>query len=362
MRGDDQYQTELFSYGGLEERLAPDHPLRRIRPLADAALARLSTRFDDIYGDLGRPSIAPEKLLRAMLLQVLYSIRSERALMDQADLHLGFRWFIGLTLSDAVWDASTFSKNRERLLGGEIAMEFLQAVLAEARARHWLSDERFTVDGTLIEAWASMRSYQPKDDPPPPGQGSGRRGELQKRDLFVSTTDADAHLYRKSVREVASLRYMGHVLSDAQHDLVASACVTRATTKAEREAAVEMLEQLPERRGRIRVAADKAYDEGAFVERLRQLRVTPQVTQYTGQRRSSIDGRTTRHVAYAEAQQGRRKIEKIFAWLKQVAGQRRTRFRGRERVGWAFTFAAAAYNLMRMAKLSLVNPVSSITA
>jgi hypothetical protein len=189
---------------------------------------------------------------------VLYSIRSERALMDQVDLHLGFRWFIGLSLNDGVWDASTFSKNRERLLEGEIATEFLNAVLAEARAKHWLSDERFTVDGTLIEAWASKRSYRPKEDPPASGQGSGRRGELQKRDLFVSITDGDAHLYRKSVREISTLRYIGHVLSDAKHDLVSSACVTRATTKAEREAALQMIEQLPVRRSRIRVAADKA--------------------------------------------------------------------------------------------------------
>jgi transposase len=203
MRGEDRQQHELFSYGGLDERIAADHPLRRIRALADAALARLTSTFDAIYGDVGRPSIAPEKLLRAMLLQVLYSVRSERALMDQMDLHLGFRWFVGLSLSDPVWDASTFSKNRERLLGGDIAVEFLTAVLAEARSRHWLSDERFTVDGTLIDAWASLRSYQPKDDPPAPGQG--RRGELQKGDLFRSATDPEAHLYRKSSRAVATL-------------------------------------------------------------------------------------------------------------------------------------------------------------
>jgi IS5 family transposase len=285
-------------------------------------------------------------------LQVLYSIRSERALMDQADLHLGFRWFIGLNMDEAVWDASTFSKNRERLLEGEIAREFLQAVVEEAGRRHWLSDERFTVDGTLIEAWASMRSYQPKDDPPAPGTGSGRRGELQKRDLFASTTDPDAHLYRKSMRETARLSYIGHVWSDARQGLIAQALVTRATTRAEREAAVEMIGQLGRRRARIRVAADKGYDERSFVERLRQVRATPQLTQYTGQRSSAIDRRTTRHAGYGEAQQQRRRIEKIFAWLKQIGGQHRTRFRGRERVSWAFTFAAAAYNLMKMAKLS----------
>jgi len=355
MRGDDRQQHELFSYGGLDERIAPDHPLRRIRTLADQALARLGGRFDAIYGDVGRPSIAPEKLLRAMLLQVLYSVRSERALMDQMDLHLGFRWFVGLSLSDPVWDASTFSKNRERLLGGDIAVEFLAAVLAEARRKHWLSDERFTVDGTLMEAWASMRSYQPKDDPPAPGQGSGRRGELQKRDLFRSTTDPEAHLYRKSQREVARLSYLGHVLCDREQGLIAGACVTQATTKAEREAAVELIENLEVRRRRIQVAADKGYDETAFVERLRGLGATPQVTQYQGQRRSNIDGRTTRHATYHDAQRSRKRIEPIFSWLKQIGGQRRTRFRGRDRVGWAFTFAAATYNLMRMAKLSLAS-------
>ena len=329
--------------------------MRRIRQLADAALSRLSSRFDAIYGDVGRPSIAPEKLLRAMLLQVLYSVRSERALMDQMDLHLGFRWFVGLSQSDPVWDASTFSKNRERLLGGAIAVEFLRAVLAEARGRHWLSDERFTVDGTLMEAWASMRSYQPKDDPPEPGQGSGRRGELQKRDLFRSATDPEAYLYRKSRRDVAGLRYLGHVLCDRKRGLIAGACVTSATTKAERQAAVELIENLEVRRRRIQVAADKGYDETGFVERLRQLQATPQVTQYRGQRRSSIDRRTTRHATYQSAQRSRKQIEPVFSWLKLIGGQRRTRFRGRDRAGLAFTFAAAAYNLMLMAKLSLTS-------
>ena len=351
MRGDDQHQTELFSYGNLEERVRADHPLRRIRVLADAALKRLSSRFDDIYGDTGRPSIAPEKLLRALLLQVLYSIRSERALMDQIDLHLGYRWFVGLSLNEPVWEASTFSKNRERLLGGDIAQEFLQAVLAEARRNHWLSDERFVVDGTLIEAWASKKSYQPKDDPPAPGQGSGRRGELQKRDLYESQTDPEARLYKKSGTATSVLSYLGHVLSDMRHGLVAAACVTEATTKSEREAAVAMIEQLPVRHRRIQVAADKAYDETEYVKRLRQCAATPHVTQYTGQRSSAIDGRTTRHHSYAQNQYQRRHIERIFAWLKQVAGQRRARFRGRHRVDWMFQFAAAAYNLVRMTNL-----------
>jgi len=328
-----------------------DHPLRRIRGLADAALARLSARFDDLYGDTGRPSIAPEKLLRALLVQVLYSIRSERALMDQIDLHLGFRWFVGLSLNEPVWEASTFSKNRERLLGGDIAQEFLEAVLAEARRKHWLSDERFVVDGTLIEAWASKKSYQPKSDPPAPGAGSGRRGEWQKRDLFESKTDSEARLYKKSGCATSVLSYLGHVLSDARHGLIAAACVTEATTRAEREAALQMIGERSSRR-RIQVAADKAYDETGFVERLRALGATPHVAQYTGQRASAIDRRTTRHAGYRASQAGRRHIEKIFGWLKQVGGQRRTRFRGRERVGWMFQFAAAAYNLVRMKTLA----------
>jgi len=351
MRGNDQHQTDLYSYGTLEERVSANHPLRRIRGLADAALARLNARFDDIYGDTGRPSIAPEKLLRALLLQVLYSIRSERALMDQMDLHMGFRWFVGLSLNEPVWEASTFSKNRERLLGGDIAQEFLQAVLAEARSRQWLSDERFVVDGTLIEAWASKKSYQPKQDPPAPGKGSGRDGTLQRRDLYESSTDPEARLYKKSGSAGSMLSYLGHVLSDTLHGLVAAACVTEATSKGEREAAVEMIEQLTERKRRIQVAADKAYDEAVFVERMRQMRVTPQVNQYTGQRRSAIDQRTTRHPGYEQGQRKRRNIERIFGWLKQVAGQRRTRFRGRNRVDWMFVFAAATYNIVRMMNL-----------
>lgn len=355
MRGNDEHQTDLFSYESLEERVAADHPLRRIRALADQALVQLSTRFDAIYGDTGRPSIAPEKLLRALLLQVLYSIRSERVLMDQIDLHLGFRWFVGLSLNESVWEASTFSKNRERLLGGDVAQEFLEAVVSQARRKHWLSDERFVVDGTLIEAWASKKSYQPKQDPPEPGQGSGRGGQLLKRDVYESKTDPEARLYKKSGSATSVLSYLGHVLSDAQHGFIRAACVTEATTRAEREAAVEMLDNLPRRRRRVQVAADKAYDEAQFVKRLRELRVTPHLTQYTGSRSSAIDRRTTRHPGYGESQSRRRHIEKIFGWLKQVGGQRRTRFRGRDRVSWMFQLAAAAYNLVRMKSLLQVS-------
>lgn len=348
----ERQQDEMFSYGSLDQKVREDHPLRRIHELTESALRSIRGRWEDLYADTGRPSIPPECLLRAMLLQVLYSIRSERSLMDHIDLHLGFRWFVGLSMSDPVWDASTFSKNRDRLLGGDVAREFLEAVLREARRNHWLSDEQFTVDGTLIEAWASKRSYQPKDNPPAPGQGSGRRGQLQKRDLYESKTDPEAHLFRKHDGDRFCLAYVGHVVSDMRQGLIAAACVTQATTKAERDAALEMIRELPLRKRRIRVVADKAYDEAEFVAGLRALGATPQVTQYTGQRCSAIDGRTTRHATYQRAQVQRRKIERIFGWLKQFAGQRRTRFRGQERVGWMFTFAAAVYNLVRMTNLS----------
>ncbi len=351
MRGNEHQQQEMFCYGSLEERVRRDHPLRRIHELTESVLTSLRGRLDDSYSEVGRPSIPPECLLRAMLLQVLFSIRSERSLMDQVDLHLGFRWFVGLGMNEPVWDASTFSKNRERLLGGDIAREFLEAVLAQARTRQWLSDEQFTVDGTLIQAWASRQSYQPKNDPPAPGQGSGRNGRLQRRDLYASETDPDARIYRKSARDQFHLAYLGHVLMDARQGLIAAACVTQASSRAEREAALEMVRELAVRKRRIRVAADKAYDEQTFVEQLRTLGATPQVTQYT-RRPSAIDGRTTRHPGYRRAQRQRKRIESIFAWLKQIGGQRRTRFRGRERVGWMFTFTAAAYNLIRMAKLS----------
>jgi transposase len=350
MRGDDEHQSELFSYSSLEERVSGDHPLRKIRRLADAALKRLDREFDAMYGDVGRPSIAPEKLLRALLLQVLYSIRSERALTDQIDLHLGFRWFVGLSLNEPVWDASSFSKNRDRLLGGEIAVGFLEAVLGEARRKHWLSDERFIVDGTLVEAWASKKSYQPKQDPPGEGQGSGRHGKLQKRDLYESKTDPEARLYKKSGSATSVLSYLGHILSDARHGLIAAARLTEANTYAERQAALEMIEQLPVRHRRIPLSADRAYDEAGFVAGLRQRGVTPHVAQYT-RRPSAIDRRTTRHRSYQDSQTGRRHIERIFGWLKQVGGQRRTRFRGRERVEWMFQFAAAVYNLIRMTHL-----------
>jgi transposase len=351
MRGSDAQQSDLFSYGSLEERVSADHPLRRIRQLADAALVRLSSRFDDVYGDTGRPSIAPEKLLRAQLLQVLYSIRSERALMDQIDLHLGFRWFVGLSLNEPVWEASTFSKNRQRLLDGDIAQEFLEAVVAEARKRQWLSDERFAVDGTLIAAWASHQSYQLKNDPPGPGEGSGRGGECQKRDLYESKTDPEARLYRKGGGTASRLSYLGHVLSDRQHGLVAAACVTEATARGEREAALAMMDHLPERKARIHVAADKSYDETSFVQQMRGLQAIPHVTQYTGQRRSAIDRRTTRHPSYERSQTERRSVERIFGWLKTIGGQAKTRFRGKDRVNWMFQLATAAYNLVRMMTL-----------
>jgi transposase len=351
MRGSNHQQEEMFTYGSLDQRIANDHPLRRIRELADRTLRPLTSKLEDLYADTGRPSIAPERLLRAMLLQVLYSIRSERALMDQIDLHLGFRWFVGLSASEPVWDASTFSKNRERLVGGDIAREFLESTLAEARRKQWLSDDRFTVDGTLIEAWASARSYQPRANPPAPGAGSGRGGTLQKRDLYECKTDPEARLFKKNAGDRPKLCYLGHLLGDMKNWLVAGACATPASTRAERDTAVKLIGDLTTRKRRICVAADKAFDEVEFVHQMRQQGATPQVTQYTGQRRSAIDARTTRHPSYVSNQRGRRHVEKIFGWLKQVGGQRRTRFRGTDRVSWMFTFSAAVYNLVRMTNL-----------
>jgi len=322
MRGDDLQQDAMFSYISPEQRVPADHPLRPIRLMVDQVLKGLSGLLGTLYSSTGRPSIAPEKLLRTLLLQVLYTVRSERLLLEQLDYNLLFRWFVGLNTDDPVWDATVFSKNRERLLKGAVAQAFFEQVLKLARQKDLLSDEHFTVDGTLIEAWASKKSYQPKDEPPGPREGSGRHGKLQKRDLYESKTDPEARLYKKSGSATSVLSYLGHVLSDTRHGLVAAACLTEATTLGERQAAVEMIEQLPVRRRRIQVAADKAYDEAGFVQRLRQLRATPHVTQYT-RRPSAIDGRTSRHATYRQNQRGRRHIERIFGWLKQVAARSR---------------------------------------
>ena len=326
--------------------------------IVNEALAALEREFSALYSPLGRPSIPPEKLLRAMLLQAFYSIRSERLLMERLEYDLLFRWFVGIGVDDAAWDHSTFSKNRDRLLEGDIAAKFLAAVLAQPRVNRLLSSDHFSVDGTLIEAWASMKSVRPKDGSDnPPAEGGGRNQEAdfhgQKRtnETHASTTDPEARLYKKGKGKEAKLCFMGHGLMENRHGLLVDACLTFADGHAERVAALHMIEPLADRPRRITLGADKGYDTEDFVNELRSMRVTPHVAQNIRGRRSAIDGRTTRHGGYAVSQRIRKRIEEAFGWIKTVAGQDKTRFRGRDRVGWAFTFAAAAYNLVRLPKL-----------
>jgi transposase len=346
MRGNDHDQSGMFSYLSPEQRVPQDHPLRPIRRLCGEVLAEMSAHFAKLYATLGRPSIAPEKLLRALLVQVLYSVRSERQLMEQLDYNLLFRWFVGLEMDERVWDPSSFSKNRDRMLKGDIARIFFDGVLRRIEQAGLLSNEHFTVDGTLIEAWASEKSFQRRPDPP--DQGSGARGRRLLHDVFGSRTDPDARKFKKSKYGDAKLCHLAHALMDNRNGLVRDACVTRATTGAERDAALAMLESVG--RSRITLGADKAYDDRAFVARLRALGVTPHVAQYQ-RRTSSIDGRTTRHVGYLQSLGKRSRIEQIFSWLKNVAVLRKTRHRGRERLQWMVEFALTAYNLVRMRNL-----------
>jgi transposase len=358
MRGEDRRTGSLFSYVDLEARVGKDHPLRAIRLLVNEALAALASEFAALYAPIGRPSIPAEKLLRAMLLQAFYSIRSERQLMERLEFDLLFRWFVGLGIDDAVWDHSVFSKNRDRLLEGEIAAKFLNAVLAQPRVKRLLSAEHFSVDGTLIEAWASMKSFKPKDGADePPAEGGGRNketdfhGEKRSNETHASTTDPEARLYRKGVGKEAKLCFIGHALMENRHGLFVDACLTPADGHAERIAALHMIEPWADQPRAITLGADKAYDAEDFVNELRAMKVTPHVAQNTSGRTSAIDGRTTRHAGYAISQRIRKRIEEGFGWIKTIAGQEKTRFRGRDRVGWAFTFAAAAYNLARLPKL-----------
>ena len=355
MRGADDRSDFLFSYVSPEHRVPADHPLRPIRTMTDAALERLSDRFETMYSEMGRPSIPPEQLLRALLLQHLYSIRSERLLIEQLDYNLLFRWFVGLGMDEPIWDHSTFSKNRDRLLAGDVASAFFDAVLSEARTHRLLSDEHFTVDGTLLEAWASQKSFRPKDPtaggpPDDPGNPTVNfRGERRKNDTHQSTTDPDARLYRKGVGRPAQLAYLGHVLMENRSGLVVDTRVTPADGYAERDAALLMMSDVPG--GRVTVAGDKGYDYPGFVAELRHMHVTPHVAQNTTNRRSAVDGRTTRHPGYAISQRTRKRVEEIFGWLKTVGLLRKLRHRGGPRVDWIFRFAATAYNLIRIRNL-----------
>lgn len=355
MRGADEETGALFSYQSPESLVPLDHPLRVIRGVVNGALARLSPAFAKLYPPYGRASIAPEKLLRALLIQAFFGVRSERQLMEQVRYNMLFRWFIGLSMDAPVWDVTVFTKNRERLLAGEIAREFLLAVLADPQVKPLLSSEHFSVDGTLIAAWASMKSVQPKDGsgtPPAPGRNGecDFRGQKRSNDTHASTTDPQARLYRKADGQPAQLAYLGHVLMENRNGLIVDAELTQATGWAERAAAEAMIEATA-RPGRVTLGADKAYDTAAHVAALRALGVTPHVAQNTTRRRSAIDRRTTRHPGYAISQRIRKRIEEPFGWIKQASGFRQTKHRGRDRVGWMFTLRAAAYNLIRLPRL-----------
>ncbi len=356
MHGTDKRSGDLFSCVDLETRVRMDHPLRTIREMTNTALAALSGDFAALYSGMGRPSVPPEKLLRAMLLQVFYSIRSERQLMERLDFDLLFRWFVGLGVDDPAWDHSTFSKNRDRLLEGDIAAKFLAAVLVQPRIKRLLSSEHFSVDGTLIEAWASMKSFRPKAAEGDGGEGGGRnpsvdfRGEKRSNDTHKSTTDPDAMLYRKGAGMEAKLCFIGHGLMENRSGLIVDTRLTRASGHAERLAALDMIEPLGDRPRAITLGADCGYDAADFIEEPRTLNVRPHVEQNTSRRRSAIDKRTTRHPGYTASMRIRKRIEEAFGWIKTVTGMRKTKLRGLDKVDWAFAFSAAAYNLVRPPK------------
>jgi transposase len=352
MRGnDDQLQPGMFSYVALEERVPTDHPLRGIRKLVDQVLVNLSPAFDDLYASVGRPSIPPERLLRALLLQVFYSIRSERLLMEQLNYNLLFRWFVGLEIDDAVWNHAVFSKNRDRLLNQELSQTFFGEV--KALAAGLLSDEHFTVDGTLIEAWAGHKSFRPKGrGDAGPEAGRDFHGEKRCNETHASKTDPEARLYKKSYGQEAKLSYLGHTLVENRNGLIVAAMTTQADGTAERDAGILMLDDLTAGRSRrVTLGADKAYDAQDFVATVRELRVTPHITQNNTNRRSAIDDRTTRHPGYRISLSKRWLVEKPFGWLKQIAGLRKVKLRGLAKVDWQFVFGCAAYNLLRIPKL-----------
>ena len=361
MRGQDTQQAVIFSYLSPEQRVPPDHPLRVIRKIADRVLERLSERFQALYSETGRPSVAPEKLLRALLLQVFYTVRSERLLMEELHYNLLFRWFVGLNMDEEVWVATVYSKNRERLLVGEVAKAFFDQVLEEAKELDLVSDEHFTVDGTLLEAWASHKSFRPKEQAASPGatEGGNRsvdfHGEKRTNQTHQSTTDPEALLAKKGQGKEARLSYQGHVLMENRNGLVVNAKATPATGTAEREASVEMIDELPEQKG-VTLGADKNYDTQQHVEQLRERQVTPHVAPNNKGRRSAMDGRTTRHPGYLISQRKRKRVEEIFGWMKTVGPLRKLRYRGLQLVNGMFTFVAAAYNLVRIRNLSTAVP------
>jgi transposase len=351
MRGNDPKQDGMFSYVSPERRVPAEHPLRPLRTMVDDILKGMSPRFAKLYADRGRPSIPPERLLRALLLQILYTVRSERLLMEQLDYNLLFRWFVGMGMDEVVWHHAVFSKNRERLLNEDVAKVFFQRVLE--RAKPYLSDEHFTVDGTVIEAWASHKSFRPKDGGEPP---SGNRrevdfhGEKRSNETHQSTTDPDARLYRKSKGSEAKMSYLGHALMENRHGLLMDTMVTLADGTAERDAAVLMASQISGMK-QVTLGGDKNYDTQELVRDLREMKVTSHVAQNNTNRRSAIDGRTTQHPGYAISQKKRKRIEESFGWMKTIGMLNKVKLRGLEKVSWLFTFVAAVYNLYRLQRL-----------
>ena len=351
MRGADVKQEAMFSYVSPEQRVPADHPLRPIREMVDTVLQEMSRRFASLYAKVGRPSIPPERLLRALLLQIFYSVRSERLLMEQLNYNLLFRWFVGMEMDEEVWNHAVFSKNRDRLLNEEIAEAFFQRVLQIAQP--YLSDEHFTVDGTLIEAWASQKSFRPKEECSGPRESSREvdfHGEHRSNDTHQSRTDPEARLYKKSKGGEAKLSYLGHGLMENRNGLLVKTLVTQADGTAERDAALRMAAKIPGGQ-RVTLGADKNYDTRDFVGTLREMKITPHVAQNTTNRSSAVDERTTRHPGYAISQQKRKRVEQSFGWMKMIGLLRKVKLRGREKVGWLFTFVGAAYNLVRLRRL-----------
>lgn len=351
MRGNEEQQDGVFSYVSLEQRVPSEHPLRAIRKMVDEGLREMSAHLDTLYSNTGRPSIAPERLLRALLLQALYGKRSERLLMEELDYSLLFRWFVGLSIDEPIWDATVFSKNRDRLIEGEVAQRFFVAVRDQLQRSGLLSDEHFTVDGTMLEAWANRRSFREKPDPPQ--RGSGDQGKRLLRDTHESTTDGEARLFRKCSAGAAQPCYLGHVLTENRHGLVVATRVTQAGTRAEREAALELLEQYG-RQGKRTLGADKQYQEPGFVKALRERNVIPHVAEYergSMQQRNSLTAQERNDPQFSWSQKKRKLVEQSFAWIKQWAGFRQVKLRGRKRVECLFQIAATAYNLIRMRRL-----------
>jgi transposase len=357
MRGFDSQTEALFSYVTPESFVPKTHPLRAIRAMADEALKGMDKIFDSMYATSGRYSIPPEKLLKAQLMMILYSIRSNRQLVEQIHYNFLYRWFLGMGLEEAVWDHSSFSTNHERLIGSDVAAEFLSRILAQAERKHLLSREHFTVDGTLIEAWASVKSFKPKDGPPSAGGGKNEtvdfKGKKLKNDTHASVTDPDARLYRKGKTKESKLCYQGHTLMENRSGLIVKTQVTMASGTGEREAAKTMVKKLPRTTRRITLGGDKGYDTADFVKELRSLKITPHVAQNDTNRKSAIDGRTTSHPNYAVSQRIRKRIEEGFGWMKTVGRIRKTMYRGIDKIAWQLDLHAAAYNLVRMKNLGL---------